>query len=208
MLLGSLLSKTTCLKLSTVLFIALFLAKPVYAQERSLAVPPQATCITPTGKKIVTYLEGIHGVPGNLAAFTGSDEVFNLGNNDALQCFCATNGTGVETIWWSSFTGLTQAEIDNFVAQGWVFVPNGSAWGLSQKPYLAKNTNFFCSPPTTTSSSPSGPSQTSTTPGDVLGIQTLAQTGGKGLITLLIFGSTAWLLLGILLRILSSKKEL
>jgi hypothetical protein len=191
------------IKLLTILsFLVFFSIRPAFAQTAPIN-PPQTTCITPTGDKIVTYLDGIHGVPGNLQTFTGKDEVFALANDDALQCFCATNGTGVETIWWSSFTGLTQAEIDNLVAQGWVFVPNGSAWGLATKPYLAKNTNFTCSGNTTTSSNPSQPS----TPGQVLSVSTLAQTGGKGLISTLIYTAFALLILGLSLKLLSFKKQ-
>lgn len=193
-------------KLLTALSCLVFFSlKPAFAQT-----PPQATCITPTGEKIVTYLEGIHGVAGNLNPFTGKDDVFNLGNDDALQCFCATDGTGVETIWWSSFQDLTQEEIDSLISQGWIFVPDGSLWGLATKPYLAKNTNFACSQTTTTSSNPSQSSSDtsqSSTPGQVLGVSTLAQTGGKGLIITLIYTAFSWLVLGLLLKLLSFKKH-
>ena len=187
---------------TALLCLTVISAKPVFAQT-----PPTATCITPTGEKIVTYLEGTHGIPGNPTPFTGKDEVFNLGNDDSLQCFCATTGSGVETIWWSSFEGLSQAEIDNLISQGWIFVPDGTVWGLAAKPYLAKNTNYTCSGTTTTTSSsnPSGPSQPST-PGQVLGVSTLAQTGGKGLITLLLYIAATSVILGILLKILTKTR--
>ena len=195
-------------KLLTALsFLVFFSIRPAFAQSTPIN-PPQTTCITPTGDKIVTYLDGIHGIPGNLQTFTGRDEVFVLGNDDALQCFCATDGGGVETIWWSSFTGLTQDQIDGLISQGWMFVPDGSAWGLAAKPYLAKNTNYVCSGQTTTSTS----SQTSTTsdntpPGQVLGVSTLAQTGGKGLISTLIYAAFFLLILGLLLKLFSFKKH-
>lgn len=192
-------------KLLAVLSLLVFFSiKPAFAQNIPIN-PPQATCITPTGEKIVTHLDGIHGVVGNLAAFTGRDEVFALGNDDALQCFCATNGNGVETIWWSSFGGLTQDQIDSLIAQGWIFVPDGSAWGLAAKPYLAKNTNYLC--PGSTSTNNTSQTSSNTQPGQVLGVSTLAATGGKGLITILILASAVWLVLGVLLKVLSPKKQ-
>ena len=194
-MLGSLLSKATCLKLATALSIVLLLTTtPVYAQEQQPVSSPQITCITPTGEKIATYSDGIHGIVGDFRTFTGEDEVFALGNGDALQCFCATDGSGVETIWWSSFP---EDRIDELTTSGWIFVPNGSLWGLEPKPYLTKNTNYACSTSiggTATELRVNGDS------GQVLGENTLAATGGKGILLALIFFSSSLLIFGILFK--------
>lgn len=199
-MLGSLLSKTTCLKFTALLFLALLLTTTsVHAQAQQPVFSPQVTCITPTGEKIATYADGIHGVVGDFRTFTGKDEVFALGNDDALQCFCATDGSGVDTIWWSSFP---HDKVDELTASGWIFVPNGALWGLAAKPYLAKNTNYTCS--TDTSTGTGGTSSNSS--GQVLG-STLAATGGKGIITTFVYASILWLLAGLLLKFKSSKNS-
>lgn len=193
-MIGSLFTKTACLKFSAILFFALFLVQPVHAQAQQPASSPQVTCITQTGEKIATYAEGIHGIVGDFRTFTGRDEVFALGNEDALQCFCATDGSGVETIWWSSFP---EDSVDELTASGWIFVPNGFLWGLAAKPYLAKNTNYTCS-----SSVQGGTVQSTSdsTSGDVLGISTLSATGNFAsrilmILGLILMGAGVWRLL-------------
>jgi len=193
-MLGSLISKTTCLMFSIPLSIALFLSRPVYAQEQSSAVPPQATCITPQGEKIASYQNGTHGIVGDSNNFVGRDDVYSLGEAGALQCFCATDGSGVETIWWSSFP---QDRVDELTASGWIFVPNGSLWGLAAKPYLAKNTRYLCSSDITGGV---GGSSTTNQSGQILGASTLAATGGKGVLLTLMFGSFSLLMFGLLLK--------
>ena len=189
-----------CLKIITAsLCLLVFSFKPAFAQTDLQVSPPQATCITPTGERIVTYLDGIHGIAGDLATFTGKDEVFALGNDDALQCFCATDGSGVDTIWWSSFP---QDKVNEFTASGWTFVQSGALWGLSAKPYLAKNTNYICSTDTSTGTGGSS----SNNSGQILG-STLAATGGKGIITTFVYASILWLLAGLLLKFKSSKNS-
>lgn len=199
MLLGGLFSKTTCLKLTASLFLALLLTTtPVHAQAQQPVSSPQVTCITPSGEKIVTYADGIHGIVGDFRTFTGRDEVFALGNENTLQCFCAKDGSGVETIWWSSFP---EDSVDELTASGWIYVPNGSLWGLEPKPYLAKNTNYTCSADTTSST---GGTQVSDNGGEVLG-ETLAATGGKGIILALIFSGAFLLSAGIVLKLRFNK---
>ena len=189
-----------CLKIITAsLCLLVFSFKPAFAQTDLQVSPPQAICITPTGARIVTYLDGTHGIAGDLATFTGKDEVFALGNDDALQCFCATDGSGVDTIWWSSFP---QDKVDELTASGWIFVPNGSLWGLAAKPYLAKNTNYTCSTDTKTGTG----GTSSNDSGQVLG-STLAATGGKGTLLGLIYASVALFLAGIFLKFKSSKNS-
>lgn len=190
-----------CLKISTVsLCLLVFSFKPAFAQTDLQVSPPQATCITPQGAVIADYSSGTHGVPGNTNNYSGSDKVYNLGNSNALQCFCTTDGSGVDTIWWGSISSLTQSQIDNFVSQGWIYIPNGALWGLEAKPYLAKNSNYLCS------NTGSGGQTISTNAPEVLG-SSLAATGGKGIITTFVYASILWLLAGLLLKFKSSKNS-
>ena len=192
------------LPLTTGLILLFSLAQisSVSAQEQSQNVPPQATCITPQGEKIASYAGGIHGIVGNSSTFAGRDDVYNLGISNALQCFCATDGSGIDTIWWGSISTLTQTQIDGYTASGWIYVPNGALWGLESKPYLAKNTNYTCSQ-TTAGGSSEGSSTSSG--GQVLG-STLAATGGKGAVIGLIYASALYLTIGILLKLKSTKR--
>ena len=199
---GSLFTKTTCLKFSVILFFALFLTRPVFAQGQSPAVPPQATCITPSGEKIAGYSNGTHGIVGDSNNFVGRDNVYNLGNAGALQCFCATDGNGVETIWWGSISELTKEQLESYTSSGWIYVPNGSLWGLDQKPYLAKNTRYLCS---ATGTGGEVSSITSQFDSQLLGVSTLAATGGKGLLFALMVASFLLLISGLLLKFRLSK---
>ncbi len=38
----------------------------------------------------------------------------------------------------------SQNEIDELKNDGWIFIPNGAAWGLAEAPYLAKNIQYSC----------------------------------------------------------------
>ncbi len=199
MFLGSLFSKTTCLKLAIVLLLAqLLTTTPVHAQAQQPASPPQATCITPSGEIIVSYENGTHGIVGNPSTFVGRDDVYSLGEEGALQCFCAEDN-GIETIWWGSIQNLTREQIAGFTSSGWILVPNGFLWGLEAKPYLTKNTNYTCS-----SSVQGGTVQSTSdsTSGDVLGISTLPATGSVSQILMLfglvLTGVGVWQLAGVL----------
>ena len=204
MFLGSLFSKTACLKLATALLFALLLTiTPVYAQEQQSAVPPQATCITPSGETIASYSNGTHGIVGDPNTFAGEDDVYSLGEAGALQCFCETSGNGVETIWWGSIGGFTQDQIESYTSSGWVYIPNGSLWGLEDKPYLAKNTRYLCS--TASTGGEVSSSATNQSSPQILGASTLAATGGKGLLQALMFASAFLLIAGLLLKFRSAK---
>ncbi len=39
---------------------------------------------------------------------------------------------------------MSVEDIQNFVGQGWIYVPDGSAWGLADAPFLAFNSSFSC----------------------------------------------------------------
>lgn len=103
-----------------------------------------SSCVNPQGEIIADYATGIHGIVGNPNTFTGSDKVYkNKETGDVTQCFCPTNGQGIQTNWIKT-NQLSQDEIKQYEAQGWIYIPVGSDWGLDNVPYLAKNSNYTC----------------------------------------------------------------
>lgn len=114
---------------------------------RALAIniPDFPSCVSPTGTLKISYDTGVHGIVGNPNAMSGSDRVYLVGDSNLVQCFCATDGSGIQTNWWKQ-SSLTQDQIDQLQKDGWTFIPDGSAWGLENTAYLAKNANFSCLP--------------------------------------------------------------
>ncbi len=139
-----------------VLFFSLFaLTKSVVFA----ATPPSfSSCTSPSGSVIASFPDGDHGIVGD-GSMSGSDQVFTQ-SGGAQQCFCA-GSSGVQTNWWKIPSSMSLSEIDDYIKQGWHYVPDGSAWGLDQEPYLAKNSNFSCT-------------------GEVLGTSTTNGGGGGG----------------------------
>ncbi len=152
----------------------------------ALSQPPQfPSCLNPQGTLKVSYTSGTHGVPGKTEAFSGSDSVYTLEQNSLIQCLCPTGAKdGIQTNWWK-IPSLTSADIENFKTQGWIFIPDGLAWGLDPVAYLAKNINYTCR----TSAGVGG--------GEVLG---LAATGNILTIYTLILAGSLSLTIGYLLR--------
>jgi len=100
------------------------------------------------------YDFGIHGIPG-IGNLEGRDDVYSLPEGNFLQCYCPVTSAdypnGIQTDWWDvDIAGLTDDEINYFVSQGWIFEPNGSGWNLLDDRYLARNSTFSCTPPTST----------------------------------------------------------
>jgi hypothetical protein len=125
--------------------------------------PPFPSCLNPQGTLQVSYPDGQHGIPGDFSIHTGSDRVYRLSDDTLTQCFCSTNGKGIQTNWWRA-SGLSEEDISVFKSQGWIYVPTGAVWGLSNDPYLSKNSNYNCGPATggtSTSSSSSSDSGSS-----------------------------------------------
>lgn len=113
---------------------------PAYAVD----APSFPSCLNAQGTIKASYPQGVHGIPGKTEEFKGSDNVYLVTEDTILQCFCPESGnTGIQTNWWK-VSALTQDEIDSFVKLGWVFVPDGSLWGLDKAPYLAQNIDFAC----------------------------------------------------------------
>ena len=106
-------------------------------------IPSFPNCPTPGGTLLVSYPDGTHGIPGDSGTYTGSDSVFSINSNQNVQCYCATNGSGIQTNWWK-LTSITQKDLDTMRNLGWIFIPDGSVWGLDPVAYLAKNDQINC----------------------------------------------------------------
>ncbi len=123
------------------LVFGIFLSSPkmIYA----VSEPLFPACSNPQGTLIVKYDSGNHYIAGDLSSHEGSDAVYQLDENNYSQCFCSNDGAGIQTNWWK-VGSLDQDQIDTLKKLGWVYVPDGSAWGLAQGAYMAKNSSYSC----------------------------------------------------------------
>lgn len=163
--------------------------------------PNFPACAAPTGSLIASYDSGTHGIVGSTSLYSGSDRVYQVSDTQVTQCFCSSDGSGIQTNWWKS-SSLSQEQIDLLISQGWHYIPDGDLWGLSTGSYLAQNINYSClpsasNPPapttTTTTSSSGGEVQGTGTGGAVLG---LAATGNTLAIILVFVSALALIVIG------------
>lgn len=166
------------------LFVSIFLSLLNLSVSSSLAIssadaPNFPACSSPQGSLIVSYDSGVHGIVGNQGQFSGSDKVYQVSENSVVQCFCATNGEGIQTNFWK-VSSLSQDEIDQLTKEGWNYIPSGSAWGLGDSAYFAKNSSYSCKGTGGGDGSTNGSSSTGGS-GQVLG---LATTGNLNQIVL------------------------
>lgn len=133
------------MKLSPYLIFPVILLALLFFPVPALAtVDPQfPTCSNPGGSLQVSYPDGSHAIVGRNQNVIGSDQVYNLGDNLYLQCFCSASGEGIQTNWWDA-AHLSQEELDRYQLLGWYFIGNGADWGLAPDPYLAKNIDYSC----------------------------------------------------------------
>src|SRR5579871_687717 len=109
----------------------------------------QTTAVFPTCSNqlssplIANFSDGVHGIPGDTTTHSGRDQVYLLDNNNALQCFCDTSGNGTQSNWQNA-SGFTDADIKILENEGWIYIPDGSVWGLSSQPYLVLNSSYAC----------------------------------------------------------------
>lgn len=179
--------------LSTIISILIWanFAQIVHAQN----IPQFPTCSNPQGSTIASYASGQHGIVGQSSLVSGSDNVYKVTDNTVLQCFCPDSGDGIQTNWWK-FADLTEEYIQDLKNQGWIFVADGSAWGLDPAAYLAQNMNYSCKGSSTSTGTGGGGSvlsQAASTTGSVLGF---AGTGNSTNIYLLFAAGVSALLIG------------
>ena len=192
------LSQIIIIPLIIFVYVALFGAETLYALE----VPSFPVCSNPQGEVKVRYETGIHGIPGDPNAYSGSDAVYIVDADRTQQCFCSDAGNGIQTNWWR-VGSLTQDEIDMLKNLGWHFVPDGSVWGLNPEAYMAFNSTYGCGGGSFSSSTSSNNSSgivlaaAASTQGSVLG---LAATGTLPLMASLMSFGLSSLSLGLVLR--------
>lgn len=109
----------------------------------AIDAPSFPTCAAAVGTLKVYYANGTHGIPGDTTTHTGSDTVISYTNNQLIQCFCDERGSGIKTNWWKTGS-LTDGERAQLLADGWNYIPDGSAWGLENTTYFAKNSPMSC----------------------------------------------------------------
>ena len=127
--------------LALILFVILYLAESsaLFAYN----IPNFTSCLNPQGEIKASYESGTHGIVGTPGLYSGKDAVYKVAEDSLTQCFCAENGSGIQTNWWK-IPNLTESEIKTLEAQGWIYIANGALWGLDDAPYMAKNSDFSC----------------------------------------------------------------
>ena len=141
-------------------FLLLVQAGTSYA---SITPPGFPSCVNPSGTQKVTYNSGLHGIPGTIAEYRGSDAVYQVTGDTLTQCFCPQSGnTGIQTN-WLKVPSISDEDLQGLKNQGWSYIPNGALWGLDPVGYATKNQEYVC--------------RTGGIGGDVLGATTLAGTG-------------------------------
>lgn len=125
----------------------------VFASEQSFS-----SCANPSGEIISPKSNGEHGIAGYSNTVDGEDTVYSLSSTQVLQCFCNANG-GIQTNWLNA-KGMDAKALQSYESNGWIYVPDGSMWGLSEDSYLAFNLSYNCNTnsqqPNPTSSNSSG----------------------------------------------------
>lgn len=184
--------KTKILSLLAVATVSMSVAGQAYAAP---SIPDFPSCVNPQGALKVSYDSGTHGIIGMDGLRTGSDKVYKVSDYDKLlQCFCPENGNGIQTNWWEA-SALSVDDIEYLKKEGWHYAADGSAWGLSDRPYVAKNFDYNCKP------SDDNPTPTPTPQTAVSGVMSLASTGNITFIYSLVVAGFASLVTGLVLRL-------
>ncbi len=130
------------------LFFVVF-TKLVLANESAPSFPACGDKIFSEQGDKAHYDYGTHQIVGD-GLVEGSDDVYSLGDGNALQCYCPVEGDGgIQTNWWN-VEGVDQSTVDSYKNQGWLYEASGTVWNLNSGPYLAQNVNFSCSQPEVT----------------------------------------------------------
>lgn len=176
-----------------VMILTLFGARVGSQDAFALTTPSFPSCANPQGNLHVSYSQGAHGIVGSSAEYRGSDTVYTLTGDTFMQCFCPDNGqTGIQTNWWK-IPSLLQDEIQILKNDGWIYIPNGSLWGLEGVAYAAKNSDYSCRGGV-------GGSQSNASLVSTISTSGLAGTGGSAQIFALIVSGLLCLFTGLRLR--------
>jgi hypothetical protein len=211
-------NKKTLLLSTALATLYMSAAYPVSANQ----IPNFGSCVNPQWQQTQVNYSGQHGVVG-VNSFSGTDTIYES-NGNVLQCLCTDTGAGYQTN-WLKVSGYSSNQIDELKAQGWIYVPDGSDWGLGNASYMAKNVSYectACTPTPTVTPTPSttvtptatptpGPTATPTpgptatpTPGTQVGAasanNSLAFTGNWLAIILVFLAGIISLIIGIVLK--------
>ncbi len=129
-------------KIATVFFSSLLFLSAVNPAFATLA-PDFPNCPNPVGTVIASYEDGVHGIAGSTLTYTGSDTVYQIDTNRVSQCYCSPDGSGIQTNWWKA-SSLTPKQKTELVDAGWIYIPDGSVWGLDPSDWMAYNISFVC----------------------------------------------------------------
>lgn len=162
----------------------------------AVSEPSFPICTNPQGTVKADYTSGTHGIVGNTASYTGKDKVYQVTPSTYTQCFCSDSGEGIQTNWWKADL-LSEVDIAILKSQGWIFVPNGTLWGLENSPYFAKNSNYSCK---SSSAQIGGASATNTSSGNGGSTLGLATTGNTSFLFSLATSGLVFIILSLLLR--------
>ena len=99
---------------------------------------PNCETLTPPGD-LASYDSGLHQIPGG-SLMEGIDNVYSIGDGNAVQCFHPPTGPCIQSNWWQ-----TDAKAED----GWMAIANGADWGLQAAPYLVMNRTYDCGNPPT-----------------------------------------------------------
>lgn len=145
-------------------------------------VPSFPSCSNPQGILKVSYSSGTHYIVGG-SGVSGSDAVYYTADNALIQCFCADNGSGIQTNWWRIADSLSQGTIDQLIKLGWFYIPSGADWGLDNVAYLATNQNYTCKYNPPNPPNPPGPPVCDSKRPNTPQILSVVRNGSKATIT-------------------------
>lgn len=104
-------------------------------------------CPDPGGTKVASYDEGWHWIVGESDLRWGSDNVYDIGEQRYVQCYCPTDDLkGIQTNWMPTSL-VSDEKQEKLINKGWILV-DGADFGLPNIQYLAKNSKFICKPKT------------------------------------------------------------
>ncbi len=191
--------------LNTIGIISIVLSALFIATDTAEAtnVPSFPSCVNPQGTVKSQYSSGVHGVPGQYTEKKGSDTVYQIsGNNQLVQCFCPDSGTGVQTNWLKA-SSYSEDYIKVLKSEGWIYITDGSAWGLDAGAYLAKNSDYSCRTsviPTPTQSNNNSSSNGVGSTNPLQTVLSLANTGDVRFLYSILFIGTVSFIAGFVLR--------
>src|SRR3989344_3117667 len=109
--------------------IASLLLAGISVSVQASSIPSFPSCLDPSGTISAQYDSGTHGIVGDAGVYTGSDKVYTIDGAKTLQCFCADNGNGIQTLWLNTSV-FGQDVISDLVSAGAgipMLPPTGSA---------------------------------------------------------------------------------